>query len=363
MRFRAAALVLLPLALPVAAQEVPPPRDAAITAPLVLPTGPSPTPTPDPLPTPPPVVGLPAPVRPTPSARATPRAGPMAEPSPSPSPTPRPTPAPSATPAPRPTARAPILPVPEAVPTPAASATPTAPPPAVGPEQGRGAWWLVLPLLALIAAAWVMLRRSRAIGEADEAEDRPPAAGAADPAPDPAPVPVPAPAAPPSIVLRPLRIGLNMLTATFEGEIMLSSEQGMEDVRVGLHLMAASRDEGQAIAALHDAPIGRTVVPAFALAPGSARMVRGIGVLGREATGGLEAAGRPLFVPLVAVRVGWRDANGARRHLTQAFAVGVERVDSPRLAPIWLDQPARSYEQVAARPHGSPMVGEGAGGR
>ena len=362
MRFRAAALVLLPLALPVAAQEVPPPRDEAITAPLVLPTGPSPTPTPDPAPTPPPpVVGLPAPVGPTPRARATPRAAPMAEPSPSSSPTPRPTPAPSATPTPRPTARAPVVSVPAAVPTPAASATPTVPPLAAAPERGRGAWWLVLPLLALIAAAWMMLRRSRATGEVEEAADRPLAAAAADPAP--VPVPVPAPSAPPSIALRPLRIGLNLLTATFEGEIMLSSGQGMEDVRVSLHLMAASRDEGQAIAALHDAPIGRTVVPAFALAPGSARTVRGIGVLGREATGGLEAAGRPLFVPLVAVRVGWRDTNGARRHLTQAFAVGVERVDSPRLAPIWLDQPARSYEQIAARPHGSPMVGEVAEGR
>lgn len=147
-----------------------------------------------------------------------------------------------------------------------------------------------------------------------------------------------------------------MLTATFEGEILLSSEAAMEDVRVSLHLMAASKDEGQAIAALHDSIIGRTVVPAFGLAPGSVRTMRGIGVLAREAAGGLEAAGRPLFVPLVAVRLGWRDAAGIHHDLTQAFAVGVERVDSPKLAPIWLDQPARSYDQIAARSHGTPMV-------
>lgn len=209
-----------------------------------------------------------------------------------------------------------------------------------------------MPLLALIAAGWVMLRRFRSAGESEAAEDRPPAARPADPAP------VPPPPATPSVTLRPLRIGLNMLTATFEGEILLATEAGMEDVRLSLHLMAASKDEGQAIAALHDAPIGRTVVPAFALAPGSARTVRGIGVLAREATGGLEAAGRPLFVPLVAVRLGWRDAGGVHHRLIQAFAVGVERVDSAKLAPIWLDQPARSYEQIAARPHGAPLSGK-----
>lgn len=219
------------------------------------------------------------------------------------------------------------------------------------------AWWPILPLLALVAGGWLVLRRRRPVGAADgredgvldAGEDAPNAARPAEPAP------LPAAPVPPSVTLRPLRIGLNMLTATFEGEIGLASELGIEDVRVSLHLMAASKSEGQAIAALHDAAIGRTVVPAFALPPGGARTVRGIGVLAREATGGLEAAGRPLFVPLVAVRVGWRDARG-EHHLIQAFAVGVERVDSAKLAPIWLDQPARSYDQIAARPHGMPMV-------
>lgn len=235
-------------------------------------------------------------------------------------------------------------------PVPAAAPTPAVSPPATVAEEGGGAWWLVPLVLALVAAGWVMLRRSRAHAAPEEAEGHLPAERPADPAP------VPAPPAAPSVTLRPLRIGLNMLTATFEGEVLLSSEAAMEDVRVSLHLMAASKDEGQAIAALHDAPIGRTVAPAFGLAPGSTRTVRGIGVLAREATGGLEAAGRPLFVPLVAVRLGWRDAGGVHHHLIQAFAVGVERVDSPKLAPIWLDQPARSYEQIAARPHGRPMV-------
>ncbi|WP_125994585.1 hypothetical protein [Sphingomonas sp. S-NIH.Pt15_0812] len=358
MRFRIAALALLPLAMPLAAQEVPPTRDDAITAPLVLPTTPAPSPSPAPIPSPvptppPPVVSLPSPVRPSPTPRATAAAGAVARPSLSPTPTPRPTPTPSATPVARPTEVAPSAPLPEVTPAPAASPTPAVSPPATVPEEGGGAWWLVPLLLALVAAGWVMLRRSRADAAPDEPEDRLPAERPAKPAP------VPAPPAAPSVTLRPLRIGLNMLTATFEGEILLSSEEAMEDVRVSLHLMAASKDEGQAIAALHDAPIGRTVVPAFGLAPGSARTVRGIGVLAREATGGLEAAGRPLFVPLVAVRLGWRDAGGVH-HLIQAFAVGVERVDSPKLAPIWLDQPARSYEQIAARPHGRPMVRDAA---
>lgn len=158
-----------------------------------------------------------------------------------------------------------------------------------------------------------------------------------------------------SLSLRPVRIGLNMLTATAECDITVAAPAEVEEVSVAIRLLAATIDEGQAIAALHAEPLGKPIGAPFRLAAGEQRTLRGIGVLPREAAGGLEAAGRPLFVPLVAVAATWRDAGGTHR-ATRAFAVGVERVDSAKLAPIWLDQPARAYEQVAARAHGEALI-------
>ena len=47
------------------------------------------------------------------------------------------------------------------------------------------------------------------------------------------------------------------------------------------------------------------------------------------------------------------EALGART--VQSFAVGIERVDSPKLAPFWLDQPPRTVTEVAARAHGAAI--------
>jgi hypothetical protein len=64
------------------------------------------------------------------------------------------------------------------------------------------------------------------------------------------------------------------------------------------------------------------------------------------------AAGRPMFVPVLAIDL--RGAGGLQ--VAQGFAVGVERVDSAKLAPFWLDVPDRAYAEVAARPHGAALV-------
>ena len=67
----------------------------------------------------------------------------------------------------------------------------------------------------------------------------------------------------------------------------------------------------------------------------------------------LQAGGREMLVPLVLVTVQFRDAAGVEHRISQGFVIGVERVDSPKLAPFWLDS-SRMIEQVAARPSGAP---------
>ncbi|MEH6303924.1 hypothetical protein PVV53_24775, partial [Salmonella enterica subsp. enterica serovar London] len=76
------------------------------------------------------------------------------------------------------------------------------------------------------------------------------------------------------------------------------------------------------------------------------RTVRGVSALPREAIHVIDAAGRPMFVPILAAAA-HTDWGVARC----TYAVGLERSDSVKLSPIWLDQPGKMYDQVAARPH------------
>lgn len=164
------------------------------------------------------------------------------------------------------------------------------------------------------------------------------------------------PAAPPllpepsflAITARPLRVGLNMLSATIEAEVTVhnSGATPIGRVAVDLRLLSAHAGLDGELVELARQPQGRPIVPPFALAPGESRTVRGVTALPRELIHVIDAAGRPMFVPILAAaaHTDW----GVSRC---AYAVGLERVDSSKLSPIWLDQAGRMYDQVAARPH------------
>lgn len=156
-----------------------------------------------------------------------------------------------------------------------------------------------------------------------------------------------------AIEFRPKRAGLNLLSATSENEISLTNigDASADDIRVQVVLLSAHSGQDAELAELYAAPIQRPVVPAFALAPGETRTVTAVAALPRDSIRSLTAAGRPMFVPIVAVNVIY--AGGGQ--LAQAFAVGIERVDSAKLAPFWLDAPSRTYDQVAARPHAAAL--------
>ena len=353
-------------------------------APAPAPTAAAPAPTP--LPTPAaPVIDLPAPraseapVADRPAPRRSPRAGAAASAAPAPAPTTRTSePLPAASP---PAASA----EPAAAPATMAAAPRPSPPPPPPPgnlDQGDGGsyWWVAIAMVAVAAAAlvWAVLRRRRA----DPAEmadaagqgrlsavtaDPDPVAGAGEPeagapsslerAPSFLERPAVGAAASLSVALRPVRAGLNLLSATSESEITVTNDGDIpaEDVRLYLRLITAhsglDAELAEIAAAIAAAPAGRPVVSPFALAPGESRSVSAVGALPREAIRPLSAAGRPMIVPVVALDVAFA-SGGQPRQVSQAFAIGVERVDSPKLAPFWLDTPPRSYDQVAARPHG-----------
>ena len=366
--FPATLLILAPLAFQT--QTVPPPVPAPATTPAPTPTpttAPPVVPTVTPTPTPTPVVqDVPANDT-TPTPRTSPRTSP-ARPQP-PAEVVAPPPAAASTPTPEPIPE----PAPQIAPTPVPAPAAAAPAPAepVTPAQSFPASWL--PLLAGVVAllalgGWLLHRRRSARPEEafepleDEEVIVEPGSPVAQPArPQPvAPPPVaPPPVAPtitrprPGLQYRPIRIGLNIITATVEGEITVTNtdDRTIEAIDVRMALLGVASGHNDVIAGIHREPPSRLLTPQFILAPGESKTFRAVAAIGREAIAPLSAGGRPIFVPMVAVTMAWA-SDGYDFRSTQAFAVGVERVDSPRLAPVWLDGPSRIHEGVAARPHG-----------
>ncbi len=267
------------------------------------------------------------------------------------------------------------------------------------PETGRSMpFWLWLAVIPLVCGVvWLLQRRPRTAKledhRADVRETADPApdasivqpaadtgAGVADTRPSPRPLTPAVPAAvaiPPaaaaaepaaprflepraptrararlSIELRPLRAGLNLLSATAECQIVVTNT-GTEPaggIRIHASLLTAHAGQDADLAAINAAPVTRPATAPFALAAGESRVVRTVSAIPRDAIHGMTAANRPMFVPIVAVNILYDSGDGPAQ-TARAWAIGVERVDSAKLAPFWLDAPARMYDNIAARPH------------
>ena len=353
-----------PLQIPLGNSSIgtPAPTPTATPAPFPSPVftpAPVPTVVPTPLPS---ATPAPAPVR-TPRAAATPRPAPIATPRVEATPTPAPTPTSeiTPTPVPAPTATATTAPAPTPIDT-------VVIPPATPPSAPLWPWFAGGAILLLALAAF-LLRRRRAEVEPHEvfepdADPAPPPA--AEPAPlSAAPIPpdAPAPASAPiprttaglRLDLRPMRAGTNLLTATVEAEVVITNAGDVpaRDIRAAVVLLGADGNEAAGIDALATQPVIQPAVPPFTLAPGEERRFRAVAALPLDAIPPLAVGGRPLFVPLAVVTAAWHGDTTPRR-TTCGFAVGVERADSAKLAPLWLDVPSRTFAQVAARAHGEP---------
>jgi len=265
------------------------------------------------------------------------------------------------------------------------------------PETGRSMpFWLWLAVIPLVCGVvWLLQRRPRTAKLEDHRAD---VRETADPAPDasivqppaetggdvaetpspprpvtpamPAAVAIPPAAAEPaaprflepraptrararlSVELRPLRAGLNLLSATAECQIVVTNTgtEPASGIRIHASLLTAHAGQDADLAAINAAPVTRPATAPFALAAGESRMVRTVSAIPRDAIHGMTAANRPMFVPIVAVNILYDSGDGPAQ-TARAWAIGVERVDSAKLAPFWLDAPARMYDNIAARPH------------
>ncbi|MCD2316526.1 hypothetical protein LQ954_10230 [Sphingomonas sp. IC-11] len=358
-------------ALPVIAPPAPTPTATPRAAPVRTPN-PTPTRAPAPRATP----------TPTPSPRATAAPSAAATPAATREAVPAATPAapltPEVLPAEPSTADTPALPVPAAEPT-AASVEP-----ATGGNGGNWLWTVLIGVLVLAGAGLFLWRRRASRMDAlpapmEPAENWSVADEVAEPAPAPAPSPVvpPAPVQPPASApqapapvtaaprfldlsdkMPPARIevgepvvrraGLNMITATADltVEVRNVSDVPARGVTLDVRLASAQPNQDAAIAAMFAGPVPRPAAPPFDLAPGESRRVRTLVTMARDSITVLQAGGRPMFVPVVAIR-----AIHAGGQTVTVHALGIERPGQAKLGPFWLDQPGRMFDTVGVRPH------------
>jgi len=351
-------------ALPAWAQDVPvpatPPPSTDTTLPGVLPerfslAPPRPTPTPSaspsPTPAPSPAAALPVPERRVQQPVRSPVPVPVQS---SPAPVPLPSQVPSVSPAPTPTA-----PESQVAATPVAPATPL---PAAPPAEELPAWLWALAGAAgagLAFGAYRLLLRRRTADEA-LADDEPVTVAPPLPVRDPVrrPSAPPGLARPPApstavplvaqtnaepfeILVRPARLDFTAEELVLEVELLIGNRQveAAENIRVQLALISASPDQDRHSAGFHAATmLGDSAVPAFDLGSGAGGRLPVRLALRRDALHVVQAAGRPMVVPMMLIDLRWRAGISIRRFGAD-FMVGTAG-QGQKLGPIWLDRPS-----------------------
>lgn len=234
-----------------------------------------------------------------------------------------------------------------------------APAPVTVPAEERSFWLWVLVALGALGAVFAgsRLLRWRSVVRPVPAVPKP----VGQPAPEPVPAPAPEPEQPVvaeprariDVAFRPARAGLNLLSATAEGvfTIVNRGDRPATGLRFGALLLPAYADLDSELVELWAGGVTRPVVAPFALAPGEEREVRHTLSLPRAAIEPLMTGGRPMFVPVVAVSAVYDRGDSEEGQAGRAWILGVAREGADRLAPLWLDEPPRNRDDMAARLH------------
>jgi hypothetical protein len=145
------------------------------------------------------------------------------------------------------------------------------------------------------------------------------------------------------------RSGINLVTATADVIVTVrnTSDVPATGVAVEVRLLSAQPGLDSVIATIFGGPVGKPAIAPFTLAPGETKRVRTLATMPRDAITVLQAGGRPMFVPVLAIRAVHEGAQ-----TTSVHALGIDRPGQAKLGPFWLDQPPRMYDTIGVRPHG-----------
>lgn len=178
--------------------------------------------------------------------------------------------------------------------------------------------------------------------------------------PTPTPPPPPAPAEPAlrpwlEIDFIPRRAGTNLTSATVDFELAIRNigSVAANDVRVLVQLLTANPHQNAQLQTVFDRPTDQPIMAPFALEPHDTARINAVGTLAIDKINRLELEGRPMFVPIMAVRAvyNWAGNRGDRGSTANAYILGVGREGQGKMQPLWLDAGPRMADRITHRLH------------
>lgn len=155
------------------------------------------------------------------------------------------------------------------------------------------------------------------------------------------------------IRLIPLRAGTDAVNAVveFELEVHNRGTETAHNVRIIAQLITAGPHQNVQLETIFASPPATPLIDPPAIEPGGHAYIRASGTIALDKITRLELTGRPMFVPILAVRVLY-DWAGEETGLTaNGFILGVDRGGADKMQPFWLDTPARLHDRIAHRTH------------
>jgi hypothetical protein len=149
------------------------------------------------------------------------------------------------------------------------------------------------------------------------------------------------------------RAGTNLLSAAVEYTILIQNngEVPATDIRLDVRLLSAGPQQDAQIAALFGMPIAQPNITPFDLPPGITVDLGGMAMHPKDSLEVMQAGGRTLFVPVLAVNVTYAwDVDGERGsgQTARSYVIGIDRGGDAKLQPFRLDAAARMYDKVGA---------------
>ena len=150
------------------------------------------------------------------------------------------------------------------------------------------------------------------------------------------------------IEFRPKRAGTNLLSAAVEYEILVtnSGEALARRVTADVRILSADAEQDGIIRALFASPIEKSAIAPFDVPPGETAILGGMAMMPKETLSVMNAGGRALFVPVLAVNLlyEWEGGSG---QTASSYVIGIDRGEGAKLAPFRLDSASRMRDDIS----------------
>ena len=145
------------------------------------------------------------------------------------------------------------------------------------------------------------------------------------------------------------RAGTNLSSAAIEYSLVVTNRgtAAATGIRLDVRFLSAGPQQDALLAALFSTPIANPITAPFDLPVAGAVELGGMALHPKETLDVMEAGGKQLFVPVLAVnlRYDWESGSG---QTARSYVIGIDRGGDSKLQPFRVDSAARMYQNVSA---------------